>query len=98
MSHKKVNFKTFPTILIPADDLCKYDGPRSGPTKPWARFGPNMFDNLKIFLKKMTLKKKRRQPKGMPNYPIGVRSGSALFGFNPQKGYWAYFGYFVCLI
>ena len=32
-------------------------------------------------------KKQRRQPKGMPNYPIGVRSGSALFGFNPQKGY-----------
>ena len=46
-----------------------------------------MFDNLKIFLKKDDFEKKRTQPKGMPNYPIGVQSGSALFGFVPKKGY-----------
>ena len=32
-------------------------------------------------------KKNSRQQKCMPNYPIGVRSGSALFGFVPQKEY-----------
>ena len=38
----------------------------------------------------------------MPNYPIGVRSGSALFDFVPQKGYKAYyygsFMFLFCLV
>ena len=88
MSHKKVNFKTFPTILIP---LLMTFANRMDSDQARQSLGPDldpMFDNLKIFLKKTTLKKtKRTQPKGMPNYPIGVRSGSALFGFVPQKGY-----------
>ena len=65
------------TLCLPvrsADNLGKQFGPRSSPTNRWATSGSKLFDILmvflKLFLKRLILKKISRRQKSMENYPV----------------------------